>query len=114
VLERSTPPSQPMDPENLEAAAVDELGDAEPAVANRSRGAAPKRVRADVAATRAAKRVTGHTIYLPDDLFERILVQSHRRKKNISDYVTGILERHVPDYRTSRVESAGDTEQGTA
>jgi hypothetical protein len=45
----------------------------------------------------------GRTIYLHDDLFERILVQAHRRDKNISDYVSWLLDRHVPDHR-SRVE----------
>jgi hypothetical protein len=48
-------------------------------------------------------RIWGRTIYLPDDLFERILVQAHRRDRTISEYVTGILERQVPDHRV-RVE----------
>jgi hypothetical protein len=52
---------------------------------------------------------TGHTIYLPDALFERIMVQAHRKKKTISDYVAAILERQVPDYRTSRAEP-GDSD----
>jgi hypothetical protein len=48
---------------------------------------------------------SGHTIYLPDALFERILVQAHRKKRTISEYVTVILERQVPDYRTTRADS---------
>lgn len=48
---------------------------------------------------RQAKRVKGRTIYLPDDLFERIMVQAHRRELTISDYVASILNRHVPDHR---------------
>ena len=64
---------------------------------------------------RAAKRIKGRTIYLPDDLFERILVQAHRRDRTISEYVAGILERQVPDYRTARIEPAGDSaEAGVA
>lgn len=43
-------------------------------------------------------KVQGRTIYLPDDLFERIMVQSHRRKQTISDYVTDVLNRNVPDH----------------
>jgi hypothetical protein len=49
------------------------------------------------------KRIRGRTIYLPDDLFERILVQAHRRDRTISEYVAGILDRQVPDHRV-RVE----------
>jgi hypothetical protein len=64
----------------------------------RSRGGNARKSR--TLAARAAKRVKGRTVYLPDDLFERILVQSHRRGLTISDYVTGILERSVPDHRT--------------
>jgi hypothetical protein len=57
---------------------------------------------------RTARRIRGRTIYLPDDLFERILVQAHRRDQTISLYVAGILERQVPDHRTARAEPAGD------
>jgi hypothetical protein len=28
------------------------------------------------------------------------MVQAHRRNRTISDYVTAILERQVPDHRT--------------
>jgi hypothetical protein len=74
---------------------------------------APRKARAIDA--RAAKRIKGRTIYLPDDLFERILVQAHRRDRTISEYVAGILERQVPDHRTTRVEPIGDpTEAGAA
>jgi hypothetical protein len=54
------------------------------------------------------------TIYLPDDLFERILVQAHRRDRTISEYVAGILERQVPDHRIARAEPAGDTGEAGA
>lgn len=46
--------------------------------------------------------VRGRTVYLHDDLFERIIVQAHRRKKTISEYVAAILERQVPDHRAAR------------
>jgi len=46
--------------------------------------------------------VKGRTIYLPEDLFERIMVQAHRKGRTISEYVTAILDRQVPDYRTAR------------
>lgn len=58
---------------------------------------------------RAAKRIKGRTIYLPDDLFERILVQAHRRDRTISEYVTAILERQVPDHRIARADLAGES-----
>ena len=48
---------------------------------------------------RTAKRIKGRTIYLSDNLFERILVQSYRRNRTSSDYVVSILERQVPDHR---------------
>jgi hypothetical protein len=63
---------------------------------------------------RAARRIKGRTIYLPDDLFERILVQAHRRDRTISEYVTGILERQVPDYRTARAEPVSDQAEAGA
>jgi len=51
-------------------------------------------------------KVKGHTIYLHDDLFERVIVQAHRRGKTISEYVAGVLERQVPDHRVVRAEPA--------
>ena len=59
-------------------------------------------------------RIRGRTIYLPDDLFERILVQAHRRDRTISEYVAGILERQVPDHRVARAEPVGDTGEAGA
>ncbi len=86
ILERPTPPSTapPGDQEGLEIDA------------------------------RAARRIRGRTIYLPDDLFERILVQAHRRDRTISEYVAGILERQVPDHRTARAEPVGDQAEAGA
>ena len=52
--------------------------------------------------------VKGRTIYLPETLFERIMVQAHRKRKTISEYVTGILDRQVPDYRTPARPEADD------
>lgn len=54
---------------------------------------------------KAAKKPKGRTVYLSDDLFERIIVQAHRRDKTISEYVSMILERQVPDHRTIRADS---------
>jgi hypothetical protein len=88
-------------------------GDVEPSASSRGRGATSRKAKAVDA--RAARRIKGRTIYLPDDLFERILVQAHRRDRTISEYVAGILERQVPDYRTARTEPVGDqTEAGAA
>jgi hypothetical protein len=114
VLERSTPHSTPatIDQEGLEAPAPADPNDVEPSASSRGRGATPRKARAIDA--RAAKRIRGRTIYLPDDLFERILVQAHRRDRTISEYVTGILERQVPDHRTARAEPVGDQAEAGA
>jgi hypothetical protein len=114
VLERSTPHSSPVaiEPDGLEAPATADPNDVELSASSRGRGAAPKKTRAVDA--RTAKRIRGRTIYLPDDLFERILVQAHRRDRTISEYVAGILERQVPDHRVARAEPAGDTGEAGA
>jgi len=67
---------------------------------DKGRGVAPKKPRA--VENRAAKRVTGRTIYIPDDVWERVIVQCHRRNKNYSEYITSVLERQVPDHRVMR------------
>jgi hypothetical protein len=114
VLERSTPPSTPpsIDPEGLEVPPPTDSGDVEPAASARGRGAPPKKARAVDA--RAARRIRGRTIYLPDDLFERILVQAHRRDRTISEYVTSVLDRQVSDYRTARAEPVSDPAEAGA
>ena len=110
VLERSTPPRPAPDPEVPEATTADDAPDPEP-TAGRGRGATSKRPSAAKAAdARAAKKVKGRTIYLPDDLFERILVQAHRRNRTISEYVAAILDRQVPDHRVVRAEPSGDVD----
>jgi hypothetical protein len=63
------------------------------------------------AEARAAKRIKGRTIYVSDDLFERILVQVHRRNRTISEYVTAILDRQAPDHRVIR---SGDGQDDAA
>jgi hypothetical protein len=106
-LERATPlsPPQAIEPDEPEPLAQPvEPAEGEAPGPARGRGATPRKPRA--ADARAAKRITGRTIYLPDDLFERILVQAHRRKKTISEYVASILERQVPDHRVIRAEPA--------
>lgn len=97
MLERLTPPeTDPSIEESAEAPAEPEVGRVR--MSSRRVGQGGRKI-----------ATTGHTIYLPDALFERIMVQAHRKKKTISDYVTSILERQVPDYRTSRGES-GDAD----
>lgn len=65
-------------------------------------------------AVRTAKKIKGRTVYLPDDLFERIIVQAHRKDVTISDYIAALLDRHVPDHRRigAGASSAGHTDQG--
>jgi hypothetical protein len=115
VLERSTPHNSPtaIDPDGPETPAAIDPNDAELSASSRGRGAAPRKSRAVDA--RTARRIRGRTIYLPDDLFERILVQAHRRDRTISEYVAGILERQVPDHRIIRAEPTNEsTEAGAA
>src|SRR5262249_22894977 len=94
------PPAEPDEPEQPSPA--DEPAGPEPAAA-RGRGVAPRRSRA--ADARAARRIKGRTVYIPDDLFERIIVQAHRRDKTISEYVVAILDRQVPDHRVIRADT---------
>lgn len=105
VLERATPhdPVERDEPEVDAREAVDEATEPGASTA-KGKGGAGRRPRA--VEGRAARRAKGRTIYLPDDLFERILIQSHRRDKTISEYVTMVLERQVPDYRQVRPDPA--------
>lgn len=99
MLERTTPPETPAGDDEPEATAAAEPTEGEPAAAAKGRGAKPRAVGSKLAA-----RVKGRTVYIPDDLFERIIVQAHRREKTISEYVVAILERQVPDHRVIRAE----------
>jgi hypothetical protein len=56
--------------------------------------------------------VKGRPVYISDHLFESILVQAHRRNTTISDYLVGILDRQVPDYRATRGECGKDAAEG--
>jgi hypothetical protein len=107
LLERPTRPDQlgeSEEPEPAELAAAAEGTAAEPEPEpSKGRGAPPRK--ASKPESRPAK-VKGRTIYLHDDLFERILVQAHRRGKTISDYVAAVLERQVPDHRLVRADPA--------
>ncbi len=105
MLERSTLLDQSPDAEEPETSA--ESG--EP---TRGRGASPRKPKP--VDPRAARRVKGRTVYLPDDLFERILVQAHRRGRTISEYVTAVLERQVPDHRVLRSASGDPVETDAA
>jgi hypothetical protein len=77
---------------------------------SKGRGPAPVAKLNRATAARTAKRIKGRTIYIPDDLFERIIVQAHRRDLTISDYCVLLLERHVPDHR--RIGPASTAEAG--
>jgi hypothetical protein len=79
------------------------VGDGEPSGNGKGRGRRSterESSRKPPATGKAAKKMKGRTIYLPDDLFERVVVQSLRRGRTISEYVQAILERQVPDHRT--------------
>jgi len=105
LLERT-----PLDPPAIEPDETDgqlDQGDVEPTGATRGRGATSRKTKGVDA--RAAKRIKGRTVYIPDDLFERIIVQAHRRNRTISEYVVSILDRQVPDHRVIRgTEPAAD------
>lgn len=104
VLERereATPPKPAREAE------PDDSTESDPPPA-KGRGAGGSSRSRAVAAT--ARRTKPRTIHLPDDLFERILVQSHRRDKTISEYVAMLLDRHVPDHRVVRSSGSSDAE----
>jgi hypothetical protein len=88
----------------LDAPAVEEEtdGQLDPPGEEPARGRGPTSRKPKTVDTRAAKRVKARTIYLHDDLFERIIVQAHRRNRTISEYVASILDRQVPDHRVIR------------
>jgi hypothetical protein len=110
-LERATPYNSPV-AIGLEAPSAD-LTDVEPLPVVRGRGVLSGEQQ--VGDSRTARRIRGRTIYLPDDLFERILVHAHRCDRTISEYVAGILERQVPDHRVARAEPTSEsTEAGAA
>jgi hypothetical protein len=96
LLERPAQPEQAAEPESPA-----ESIEAEPA--GKGRGEAPKKSKAaELAALRAARKREGRTVYIPDELYERIIVQAKRRKKTMSEYVVAILDRQVPDHRVVR------------
>lgn len=104
MLERQAQP-KPAEDEIVEVEPTEPAEDAGPAK-QRGRGAAKATPKAPTA--KPAKRAKGRTIYLDDALFERVVVQSLRRGKTISEYVAGILERQVPDHRTIKASDADE------
>lgn len=74
----------------------------------KGRGAARSDRAKSATASKAVKKPKGRTIYLPDDLFERVVVQSLRRNMTISEYVARLLERQVPDHRTIRADHGNE------
>jgi hypothetical protein len=91
VLERAPQPKP--DPATVEP------DPAQVEAAPKGRGVTPAPKPSRAPAARTAKRIKGRTVYLPDDLFERIIVQAHRKDLTISDYIANLLDRHVPDHR---------------
>ena len=114
ILERqSAPPNRP--PAEGVKSPGEPTADAEPKAGaddsgepttGKGRGGARKG--ASSLTARQAKKIKGRTIYLADDLFERVMVQAHRRELTISDYVAWILNRHVPDHRGRGAGEAED------
>ena len=105
ILERQTPPTvrppaedaPPTGEPTTDADRKAEPDDSGEPTTGRGRGGSRKGQSSLTA--RQAKKVKGRTIYLADDLFERIMFQAHRRELTISDYVASVLNRHVPDHR---------------
>jgi hypothetical protein len=93
ILERSAESIEAEAPAPVEADLADEV---------KGRGPASRKPR-PAASGRKAK---GRTIYLDDGLFERILVQAHRKDRTISEYVAAILDRQVPDHRVIRSDGS--------
>jgi hypothetical protein len=115
VLERSTPPktvtpAESPEIEDIETAAIERPGAEATPTAKGREASRPDREpsRKALPAGKATKKAKGRTIYLTDDLFERIIVQAHRRDKTISEYVAMILDRHVPDHRMVRADTADE------
>jgi hypothetical protein len=86
---------------------VEETGDEPPTAKGRG---ASTRVDGPSRTSRStgAKRIKGRTVYIEDSLFERIIVQAHRKDRTISEYISALLDRHVPDHRTVRSTSSND------
>jgi hypothetical protein len=45
------------------------------------------------------KQVRAHTIYLPQDLYQRVWLTADRKDMTLSEYVAWALDRQVPKYR---------------
>ncbi len=82
-----------------------------PAPKPRTSAAVPKPIRT---ADRAVKKIKGRTLYISAPLWERLIVQAHRKDMTISDYVCALLDRHVPDHRIVRAAATavGDQTEG--
>jgi hypothetical protein len=87
-------PTGPVAPD-VEDPPADEL-EAPAPPARKGRGAPADRP--TVQQARKGRGIKGHTVYLPNDLFERITVQALRKDKTISEYLTVLLRRYVPDH----------------
>lgn len=70
------------------------------------RGAASPSTSAGARTGKRDKRVKGRTLYFHDDLWERLIVQAHRKDLTISDYAAFMLNKHVPNHRKSTAEAS--------
>jgi hypothetical protein len=70
------------------------------------RGVASPSTLASVRTGKRDKKVKGRTLYLHDDLWERMIVQAHRKDLTISDYAAFMLNKHVPNHRKSTAEAS--------
>ena len=98
VLERSTPHNQQQlagrhRPGRARSPGTGDPNDAELSATSRGRG---RRRRSPGPSTPAPPSGSGPDDLPTDDLFERILVQAHRRDRTISEYVAGILDARSP------------------
>jgi hypothetical protein len=109
MMERPTPPettmeAAPGDAEPVEMPEADDMPAAEPSPA---KGRGVGNSKAGRTGGVKGKKVKPRTVYLPDDLFERVWLQAHRKDMTISEYVTWALSRQVPGPRAAR--DADDT-----
>jgi hypothetical protein len=83
--------------------------DASPAPAEaeaEGRGVTPPSTSPGGRTAKRDKKVKGRTIYLHDDLWERLIVQAHRKDLTISEYVADRLDKVVPNHRKVAVDPA--------
>jgi hypothetical protein len=104
LLEKSAQPEQADEPGETESKTSHEVID-------RGRGETPKKSKAMLAAeARAARKKEGRTIYIGDELYERITLWAGRKDKTISEYVVAILARQVPELPSGKGRASAETD----